>query len=119
MSWRLLRVALRRAAKPVNEPIFQADELKIDFGRRVVTLRDSEVALTPTEYDLLRALVQNAGKVMTHNQLIRIVWGVGYEEEAHLLRVNISNLRHKIESDPKAPDYIHTVHGLGYRFGKA
>ncbi len=111
-----IRVALRRVSKPINEPIFQAEELKVDFGRRVVSLRNNEVALTPTEYDLLRALVQNAGKVMTHHQLIRTVWGVGYEEEAHLLRVNISNLRHKIEPDPAQPRYILTEPGVGYRF---
>lgn len=111
-----IRVALRRAVKPFNEPIFEADELKIDFGRRVVTLGDKEVALTPTEYDLLRALVQNAGKVMTHHQLIRFVWGVGYEDEAHMLRVNVSNLRHKIEPDPSQPCYILTEPGVGYRF---
>jgi len=111
-----IRVALRRAAKPASEPVFQTDELMVDFGRRVVTLNDKEVALTPTEYDLLRALVQNAGKVMTHRQLIRAVWGSSYEEEAHLLRVNISNLRHKIEPDPAQPHFILTEPGVGYRF---
>ncbi len=111
-----IRVALRRAAKPVSEPVVQVDELSIDFGRRVILFKDSEISLTPTEYDLLRALVQNAGKVMTHHQLIRAVWGVGYEEEAHLLRVNISNLRHKIEPDPARPRFILTEPGVGYRF---
>lgn len=111
-----IRVALRRAAKTISEPVFQVDELTIDFGRRAILFKDSEISLTPTEYDLLRALVQNAGKVMTHHQLIRAVWGVGYEEEAHLLRVNISNLRHKIEPDPARPRFILTEPGVGYRF---
>jgi len=79
-------------------------------------LKDNEISLTPIEYDLLRALVQNAGKVMTHRQLIRAVWGAGYEEESHLLRVNISNLRHKIEPDPTQPRFILTEPGVGYRF---
>jgi len=73
------------------------------------------VALTPTEYELLRALVQNAGKVMTHNQLLRQVWGAAYAEESHLLRVNISNLRRKIEPNPDQPRYILTEPGVGYR----
>jgi two-component system KDP operon response regulator KdpE len=111
-----IRVALRRASKPVTEPIFQIDELKVDFGRRLVFLDEMEISLTPTEYDLLRALVQNAGKVLTHRQLIRMVWGSSYEEEAHLLRVNISNLRHKIEPDPAQPRFILTEPGVGYRF---
>lgn len=111
-----IRVALRRAAKPASDPIFQADELVVDFTRRVVMLKDNEISLTPIEYDLLRALVQNAGKVMTHRQLIRAVWGAGYEEESHLLRVNISNLRHKIEPDPTQPRFILTEPGVGYRF---
>lgn len=111
-----IRAALRRNSKPASEPIFQSEELKVDFSRRVVMLSDNEIALTPTEYDLLRALIQNAGKVITHNQLIRMVWGIGYEQEAHLLRVNISNLRHKIEPDPAQPRFILTEPGVGYRF---
>ena len=78
-------------------------DLRVDLARREVTLAEERVALTPTEYDLLRVLVQNAGKVMTHNQLLRQVWGAAYEEESHLLRVNISNLRRKIEPNPDQP----------------
>jgi two-component system, OmpR family, KDP operon response regulator KdpE len=74
-----------------------------------------EILLTPTEYDLLRVLVQNAGKVLTHRQLLRQVWGSTYEAEAHLLRVNMSNLRRKIEPDPARPHYILTEPGVGYR----
>ena len=73
------------------------------------------VQLTPTEYDLLRLLVTHAGKVLTHHQLLREVWGVGYDTEAHMLRVNISNLRRKIEPDPARPRYILTEPGVGYR----
>ena len=86
-----------------------------DLARRLVTVNGSEVQLTPTEYDLLRVLVTHAGKVLTHQQLLRQVWGMGYESEAHLLRVNVSNLRHKLEPDPARPQYIITEPGVGYR----
>ncbi|MEW5719736.1 MAG: helix-turn-helix domain-containing protein, partial [Chloroflexota bacterium] len=69
----------------------------------------------PTEYDLLRVLVRYAGKVLTHHQLLREAWGVGYDQETHMLRVNISNLRRKIEADPTRPRYIVTEPGVGYR----
>lgn len=81
----------------------------------MVTVAGQEVQLTPTEYDLLRVLVTNGGKVITHRQLLHQVWGVAYEQEAHLLRVNISNLRHKLEADPTRPRYIVTEPGVGYR----
>ena len=110
-----MRVALRRAASPAAEPVFVVDELVVDHARRLVTVGGREVQLTPTEYDLLRVLVAHAGKVLTHRQLLRQVWGVGYEGEAHLLRVNMSNLRHKIEPDPARPHYIVTEPGVGYR----
>jgi two-component system KDP operon response regulator KdpE len=71
--------------------------------------------LTPTEYELLRNLVVNAGRVLTHQQLLRQIWGIGYQADAHLLRVTISNLRHKIEPDPARPRYIITEPGVGYR----
>jgi len=110
-----MRVALRRAAQPQATPLFQVGDLVVDLARRVVTLAGEEVALTPTEYDLLRVLVQNAGKVLTHNQLLRQVWGIGYGGELHLLRVNVSNLRRKIEPLPGRPRYIVTEPGVGYR----
>lgn len=110
-----MRVALRRASQSQAEPVFVVDELAVDLGRRLVTVADVEVQLTPTEYDLLRALVSHAGKVLTHRQLLREVWGMGYEQETHMLRVNISNLRHKIEPDPARPHYILTEPGVGYR----
>jgi two-component system KDP operon response regulator KdpE len=110
-----MRVALRRAASPDAEPVFTTGELTVDLARRLVTVGEREVQLTPTEYDLLRVLVTNAGKVLTHRQLLRQVWGVGYQGEAHLLRVNMSNLRHKLEPDPACPNYIITEPGVGYR----
>ncbi|OQY81751.1 MAG: DNA-binding response regulator [Chloroflexi bacterium UTCFX4] len=110
-----LRVALRRAAKNANAPSFQTGALKIDLAKRVVTLGENEIQLTPTEYDLLRALALDADKVLTHHHLLRAVWGVGYDDEMHMLRVNISNLRKKIEPDATRPRYIVTEPGVGYR----
>jgi two-component system KDP operon response regulator KdpE len=110
-----MRVALRRAASPTAEPVFTTGELAVDLARRLVTVGGREIQLTPTEYDLLRVLVTHAGKVLTHRQLLRQVWGVAYQEETHLLRVNMSNLRHKLEPDPSRPNYIITEPGVGYR----
>lgn len=110
-----LRAALRRTANAGNEAVYEVGELRIDVGRRQVSLRSQEVTLTPTEYELLRALAQHAGRVLTHHQLLRQVWGASYEPETHLLRVNISNLRRKLEPDPWRPQYILTEPGVGYR----
>jgi len=110
-----MRVAMRRLASSPDEPTLQVDELQMDLSRRVVTVRGDEISLTPTEYDILRLLMQNAGKVITHHHLLRQVWGTAYESEMHILRVNISNLRRKIEPDPARPTYIHTEPGVGYR----
>jgi len=109
-----MRVALRKQPASQNEPILQFGGLMVDFSRRIVTVNDIEVQLTPTEYDLLKVLVTHAGKVITHRQLLRQVWGDGYED-MHILRVNISNLRSKLEPDPSRPTYIHTEPGVGYR----
>jgi len=110
-----MRVALRRSMQTSSEPVFETGDLKVDLAHREVLIRGQEILLTPTEYDLLRVLVQNAGKVLTHRQLLRQVWGSAYEAEAHLLRVNMSNLRRKIEPDPTRPHYILTEPGVGYR----
>jgi two-component system, OmpR family, KDP operon response regulator KdpE len=110
-----MRVALRRAASPVAGPIFTSGELAVDLAHRLVTVGGREVQLTPTEYELLRVLVTNAGKVLTHRQLLRQVWGVAYQDETHLLRVNMSNLRHKLEPNAARPNYIITEPGVGYR----
>lgn len=110
-----MRVAMRRLANKSDEPILQVDNLRIDLSRRLVTVDEKEISLTPTEYDILRLLMQNAGKVLTHRHLLRQVWGTAYESEMHLLRVNISNLRRKIETDPARPHYLVTESGVGYR----
>ncbi len=110
-----MRVALRRAAQPESESVFESGDLMVDLARRIVSVDASEVPLTPTEYDILHALVQHAGKVLTHRQLLRLVWGTAYESEAHMLRVNVSNLRRKIEKDPAKPQHVITEPGVGYR----
>jgi two-component system KDP operon response regulator KdpE len=110
-----MRVAMRRLANKTDEPVLQVKDLRMDLSRRLVTVGDKEISLTPTEYDILRLLLQNAGKVLTHRQLLRQVWGTAYESEMHLLRVNISNLRRKVESDPARPHYLLTESGVGYR----
>lgn len=110
-----LRTALRRSAHTTTEPVFTIGALKIDLSKRRVTVQEQEVSLTPTEYDLLKTLVVQADKVLTHQHLLRTVWGVGYDDELHLLRVNISNLRRKLEPDPMRPQYIITEPGVGYR----
>jgi two-component system KDP operon response regulator KdpE len=110
-----IRAALRRQAQPSDEPVIVVDQLVVDLARRQVSVANSKVALTPTEYDLLRLLIQNTGRVLTHRQLLEKVWGHAYQEDMHLLRVNISNLRRKIEPDPTRPYYIQTEAGVGYR----
>jgi len=110
-----IRVALRRSAHTADEPVYQIEDLQIDLPKRRVTVSGKEISLTPTEYDLLRVLAQYAGKVITHRQLLRLVWGDAYESETHLLRVNMSNLRRKVEADPARPRYILTEPGVGYR----
>ena len=110
-----MRVVMRRIAPAIDAPVFTTGDLTVDLTKRIVTVAGQETQLTPTEYDLLRVLVTNAGKVITHHQLLRAVWGLGYEPETHILRVNISNLRRKIESDPARPRYLLTEPGVGYR----
>jgi two-component system KDP operon response regulator KdpE len=113
-----VRAALRRSAQPESELVFQKDDLLVDLARRNVLKQGQAVSLTPTEYDILRVLVKHAGKVLTHEQLIHSIWGsesVNDEENSHLLRVNISNLRRKLEIDPARPRYIVTEPGVGYR----
>jgi two-component system KDP operon response regulator KdpE len=109
-----MRVVMRRQIASANEPIFTTGGLTLDFSHRLVTVNQKEIQLTPTEYDILRLLVTHAGKVLTHRQLLRQIWGEGYDD-MHILRVNISNLRAKLEPDPARPTYIHTEPGVGYR----
>jgi len=110
-----MRVALRKSIPQSPEPVYKVDGLEVDLERRRVFVQGSEVQLTATEYDLLRLLVNHAGKVLTHNQILRQMWGPAYMEQPHLLRVNISNLRRKIEPEPNRPRYILTELGVGYR----
>jgi two-component system, OmpR family, KDP operon response regulator KdpE len=110
-----IRVALRRSNQASVEPVFTTGELEVNLSRRLVMVKEQEISLTPTEYDLLRVLVQHPGRVLTHRQLLQKVWGNAYETEAHLLRVNMSNLRRKIEPDPTRPRFIITEPGVGYR----
>lgn len=114
-----LRAALRHSRPPEQpEPVFAAGDLRVDLARRAVTRAGQAVALTPTEYDLLRVFVSHAGKVLTHQHLLRAVWGGGYTD-LHMLRVNISNLRRKIEPDPARPTHLITEPGVGYRLRDA
>jgi len=110
-----VRAALRHVAPSPADAIFTSGGLTVDLARRLVVVDGRPVQLTPTEYDLLRVLVANGGQVMTHRQLLRQVWGPGYDNDAHLLRVNISNLRRKIEPEPARPEYIINEPGVGYR----
>ena len=110
-----MRVVMRRPSQAAEAPVLSVENLTVDLSRRMVTVEGREVQLTPTEYDLLRALTVHAGKVITHRQLISKVWGDGHVDSAHLLRVNISNLRRKLEADPVRPHYIITEAGVGYR----
>jgi two-component system KDP operon response regulator KdpE len=110
-----IRAALRRSLQEVPEPLFVSNDLQVDLGSRRVMLNGADISLTPTEYDILRLLVSHAGKVMTHTQILKQIWGIAYLEQPHVLRVNISNLRRKLESDPSRPQHIVTEPGIGYR----
>jgi two-component system KDP operon response regulator KdpE len=113
-----LRVALRhasRSAGAADSPVFEVGDLHVDLALRQVFVTGAEVHLTPIEFKLLATLVQHAGKVMTHRQLLREVWGPGYADESHYLRVFVAQLRRKIEADPARPRYLITEPGVGYR----
>ena len=110
-----LRVA-RRHAQPVGEnSVFRSGRLEVDLAGRTVTVKGQEVKMTPTEYSLLRLLVRNAGKVVTHRQILKEVWGPNYAEQTHYLRVYMAHLREKIEADPSRPELLVTEPGVGYR----
>jgi two-component system KDP operon response regulator KdpE len=114
-----IRVALRheaqRASAGGGQARYQTGGLLLDFDRRQVMLEGQEVHLTPTEYDLLKYLAVNAGKVVTHRAILRAVWGPAYEQETSYLRVFFNQLRRKIEPDPSRPHYLLTELGIGYR----
>lgn len=111
-----LRVAQRHSAPSAESTIFRSGTLEVDFTARLVKLDGKEIKLTATEYSLLKMLVQHAGRVLTHGQILREVWGPNYEEQTHYLRVYIARLREKLESDPAKPHFIRTEPGIGYRF---
>jgi two-component system KDP operon response regulator KdpE len=111
-----IRVACRHQSRLSAEPVFVSGELTIDLANRVVKVSGHEIQLTPTEYEILRILVNHAGRVITHRQLLAEVWGEQYRDELHMLHVNISNLRRKIEPESSRPRYIITESGVGYRF---
>jgi two-component system KDP operon response regulator KdpE len=112
-----IRVALRHfsTANGEEEGIFSVDELKVDMIHRKVTVSGTEVHLTPIEYRLLTVLVKHAGKVLTHQLLLKEVWGPNYVERAHYLRIYMGTLRHKLEKDPARPRFLLTEVGVGYR----
>jgi two-component system, OmpR family, KDP operon response regulator KdpE len=111
-----VRVVLRRNEPQGTKTSLKSGNLILDIPRHHVTLSGKEISLTPTEFDILTVLMQSNGLVVTHRQLLHQVWGSVYGDESRLLRVNISNLRHKIETDPNRPVYILTELGVGYRF---
>jgi two-component system, OmpR family, KDP operon response regulator KdpE len=113
-----IRVHLRKRSSGASEassPTFQFGDVVVDFMHRRVTRQDEVVHLTPIEYKLLAALVRNAGKVLTHTQLLREVWGTGHSERSHYLRIYMGHLRQKLETDPARPAHIMTETGVGYR----
>jgi two-component system KDP operon response regulator KdpE len=112
-----IRVALRHVARPEAgaDAVFEAGDLRVDMGRRDVRVGTRAVRLTPTEYDLLKALITHPDRVLTFSMLLRQVWGPGYSTEGHYLHVYIARLRKKLEDDPQAPRWILSEPGVGYR----
>jgi two-component system KDP operon response regulator KdpE len=114
-----IRVALRRSVQRppgTEEPFFESGELRLDFERRLLTMRGEPIKLSPTEYRLLAVLTRAAGRVLTHGQILQRVWGTRSTERIHYVRVYIAMLRRKLEPDPARPQYILTEVGVGYRF---
>jgi two-component system KDP operon response regulator KdpE len=113
-----IRVALRHtagASHEADEAAFKVGELQVDLLRRHVAVGAAEVRLTPTEYKLLTTLIRHAGKVVTHQQLLREVWGPAHTDQAHYVRIYMAHLRHKLEAEPARPRYLLTEPGVGYR----
>ena len=113
-----IRVALRHKAMQQGgseESVFVLDNLKVDFARRQVFIDEREVHVTPIEYRLLSVLIKHAGKVMTHRQLLKEVWGAAYIDQNHYLRIYMGQLRHKLEADPARPRFFINEPGVGYR----
>lgn len=113
---RVRALSRRRPASAEAAPTLGFADITVDFSRRIVTRNDEELHLTPIEYRLLCALLTNPGKVLTHRHLLREVWGQGYAESSHYLRVYVGRLRQKLEADPTRPRHFLTETGVGYRF---
>ena len=114
-----IRVALRHAARAgvaSTEPIIVVGDIRLDLDKRSVHVAEAEIHLTPIEYKLLTYLMKNAGKVLTHRQLLKEVWGPSYATQTQYLRVYMTQLRHKLEHDAARPKYLATEPGVGYRF---
>ncbi len=113
-----IRVALRHASKTTDEKTeseYNFGNVRVDFAKRQVFFKDKEIHLTPNEYKLLTTLIRYSGKVVTHNQLLKEIWGQGYSDETHYLRVYMAQLRRKLEDDPAHPHYFITEPAIGYR----
>ncbi len=110
-----LRVAQRHATPSSEATVFHSGPLEVDLAARVVKRKGEEVKLTATEYNLLRLFVQHAGKVLTHHQILKEVWGPNYTEQTHYLRVYLAHLREKLEANPAEPELLITEPGVGYR----
>lgn len=111
-----IRSAIRRNHVSVNKVVFASGDLEIDFADRLVTKKGEPVKLTNTEFNLLCLLARNEGRVLTHQYLLKEIWGVGAQMETQYLRVFVGTLRKKIETDPQQPQHILTESGIGYRF---
>jgi two-component system, OmpR family, KDP operon response regulator KdpE len=111
-----LRAAVRRASPAPDEPVVATDDFTVDLADKRVTRAGRDIRLTPTEWQLLEVLVRHAGRLVTQRQLLAEVWGPGYQNEAHYLRVYVANLRRKLEPDPSKPRHLLTEPGIGYRF---
>ncbi len=111
-----IRSALRGATQEDNEPIINSEDLQIDLASRMVKKKGELVKLTTTEYSLLALFAKNDGKVLTHQYLLRAIWGPGFINQSQYLRVFIAQIRKKIEDDPNRPEYLLTESGVGYRF---
>ena len=111
-----LRAALRRARPAAEEAVIETPDFSVDLGARRVTVGDTDVHLTPTEWGILEVLVRHPGRLVTQRQLLQQVWGPQYERETNYLRVYLAQLRRKLEPDPGRPRYLVTEPGMGYRF---
>ena len=116
LSARVKSVLRRLALVSGTEPVFRTGDLSVNFARREVQLNNEQIRMTPTEYDLLKYMIQHAGKVLTHRTLLIAIWGQAYADQAQYLRVFVGQLRKKLEKNTARPRYILTDPGVGYRF---